>query len=182
MPSAGAAQSRQRHGAATTGRQIRPARPARVSSIRSMSSRNFRNMIQVSIGSRSRSPFSPLSLRMIWRADLMMRSSRWAVVSGLATPRLRVVKVGTLILFRYNTDTPIAQEPWGSRCWEHGTSAKRRQATYRRRCNSATARRNWSPPPKRAAISMTLPHSLSGATSRISGSLNWRRRARRTSQ
>ena len=36
----------------------------------SRSSRNLRNMIQVSIGSRSRSPFSPLSLRMMSRADL----------------------------------------------------------------------------------------------------------------
>ena len=84
-----------RQGSSTTGRQVRPARPARVSSIRSMWSRNFRNMIQVSIGRRSRSPFTPLSLRMIRRADLMMRSSRCAVVSGLAVPRLRMVKVAT---------------------------------------------------------------------------------------
>ena len=46
------------------------------------SSRNFRNMIQVSIGRRSRSPFSPLSLRMMSRADLMRLPSvgRWSSV------------------------------------------------------------------------------------------------------
>ena len=37
-------------------------------------------MIQVSMGRRSRSPFSPLSLRMMSRADLMMLPSCWAVV------------------------------------------------------------------------------------------------------
>ncbi len=41
-------------------------------------------MIQVSIGSRSRSPLSPLSLRMMSRADLTMADSRWAVVRGCA--------------------------------------------------------------------------------------------------
>ena len=45
-----------------------------------LSSRNLRNMIQVSMGRRSRSPLSPLSLRMISRADLMMLPSCWAVV------------------------------------------------------------------------------------------------------
>ncbi len=39
-------------------------------------------MIQVSIGRRSRSPLSPLSLRMMSRADLMRLPSCWAVVSG----------------------------------------------------------------------------------------------------
>ena len=39
-------------------------------------------MIQVSIGSRSRSPFRPLSLRMMSRADLMRLPSCWAVVRG----------------------------------------------------------------------------------------------------
>jgi len=68
--------------------------------MRSMSSRNFRNMIQVSIGSLSRSPFSPLSLRMIWRADLMMRSSRWATVSGLAPAFFWIVSLGTCYLAR----------------------------------------------------------------------------------
>jgi len=34
-------------------------------------------MIQVSIGRRSRSPFSPLSLRMMSREDLMMADRDW---------------------------------------------------------------------------------------------------------
>ena len=45
----------------------------------SMSSRNFRNMIQVSIGRRSRSPLRPLSLRMMSRQDLIRLPSCWAV-------------------------------------------------------------------------------------------------------
>ena len=57
-------------------------------------------MIQVSIGSRSRSPFSPLSLRMIWRADLMMRSSRCATASGLAPAFFWIVSLGTCSLAR----------------------------------------------------------------------------------
>src|SRR5262245_1728173 len=44
---------------------------ALTSSSFSRSSRNLRNMIHVSIGRRSRSPLSPLSLRMMSRADLM---------------------------------------------------------------------------------------------------------------
>ena len=39
-------------------------------------------MIQVSSGSRSRSPFSPLSLRMMSRADLKRLPSAWAVVGA----------------------------------------------------------------------------------------------------
>ena len=39
-------------------------------------------MIQVSIGKRSRSPLSPLSLRMMSRQDLTMDESRCAVVRG----------------------------------------------------------------------------------------------------
>ena len=58
------------------------ALPARA--ICSMSSRNLRNMIQVSIGRRSRSPLSPLSLRMMSRQDLTMDESRCAVVRGCA--------------------------------------------------------------------------------------------------
>src|SRR5438132_1509484 len=54
------------------------ASPSRWSS---KSSRNFKNMIQVSIGNRSRSPFSPLSLRMMSRADLMSEASDWTVVA-----------------------------------------------------------------------------------------------------
>src|ERR1700690_992037 len=45
-----------------------------------MSSRNFRNMIQVSIGNRSRAPLSPLSLRMMSRADFRSAPRDWAVV------------------------------------------------------------------------------------------------------
>ena len=42
----------------------------------SRSSRNLRNMIQVSSGRRSRSPLSPLSLRMMSRADLIRLPKR----------------------------------------------------------------------------------------------------------
>ena len=58
-----AAQSRQRYGDSRAGRKRLPAIRASCSAICSMSSRNLRNMIQVSIGRRSRSPMSPLSLR-----------------------------------------------------------------------------------------------------------------------
>src|SRR5438876_243392 len=63
------------------GRKRSPARVASSSRSCSVSSRNFRNMIQVSIGSRSRSPLRPLSLRMMSRADLTMLASRWDVVT-----------------------------------------------------------------------------------------------------
>ena len=53
----------------------------------SRSSRNFRNIIHVSNGKRSRSPFSPLSLRMMSRADLRRLPSICDVVIGAA--RLR---------------------------------------------------------------------------------------------
>jgi hypothetical protein len=36
----------------------------------------------VSIGNRSRSPLSPLSLRMTSRQDLTIDDKRWAVVRG----------------------------------------------------------------------------------------------------
>ena len=55
MPSSLAAQSRQRYGLSMAGRYCSPRSSARYSSICSMSSRNFRNIIQVSIGNRSRS-------------------------------------------------------------------------------------------------------------------------------
>ena len=45
----------------------------------------------VSMGRRSRSPFNPLSLRMILRADLMILSRRWAVVSCFGAAFLRAV-------------------------------------------------------------------------------------------
>ena len=57
-----------------------PASLASPSRCSSRSSRNFRNMIHVSIGSRSRSPLSPLSLRMMSRADFRSAPSDWAVV------------------------------------------------------------------------------------------------------
>ena len=62
-----------------------PASLASSSRCCSRSSRNFRNMIHVSSGSRSRSPFSPLSLRMMSRADLRRLPSIWEVVIGAAS-------------------------------------------------------------------------------------------------
>src|SRR6266508_2338169 len=64
------------------GRNFFPARAASCSRCASRSSRNFRNMIQVRSGSRSRSPFRPLSLRMMSRADLSSDPSAWAVVAA----------------------------------------------------------------------------------------------------
>jgi len=64
------------------GAKALPAICASCSAICSMSSRNFRNMIQVSIGKRSKSPLSPLSFRMMSRQDLTMDESRCAVVRG----------------------------------------------------------------------------------------------------
>ena len=62
--------------------------------------------IQVSIGNRSRSPFSPLSFRMILRADLMMLSRRWAVVScfGAAFFRAVLAKLDLLQFKRCRAD------------------------------------------------------------------------------
>ena len=64
------------------GRKRLPLILASSSRICSMSSRNFRNITQVSIGSRSRSPLSPLSFRMMSRHDFTIEESRWAVVNG----------------------------------------------------------------------------------------------------
>ena len=64
------------------GRKRLPLILASSSRICSMSSRNFKNITQVSIGSRSRSPLSPLSFRMMSRHDFTMEESRWAVVNG----------------------------------------------------------------------------------------------------
>src|SRR3990172_3794598 len=58
---------------------------ASVSRTCSMSSRNLRNMIQVSIGSLSRSPLRPLSFRMMSLADLITEASCWAVEVALLT-------------------------------------------------------------------------------------------------
>ena len=61
------------------------------------------------MGRRSRSPFRPLSLRMILRADLMIPSRRWAVVSGFSVGFLRADLV-TLLSFY-----PALSSPEGSR-------------------------------------------------------------------
>ena len=85
MPSTFAAQSRHRYGASIAGRNRLPASFASSARCCSRSSRNLRNMIQVSSGRRSRSPFSPLSLRIMSRADLMLEPRLCAVVSGAAS-------------------------------------------------------------------------------------------------
>src|ERR1019366_10756746 len=64
------------------GRNFLPASAASSSRWISRSSRNLRNMIQVSSGSRSRSPFSPLSLRIMSRADFKRLPSACAVVGA----------------------------------------------------------------------------------------------------
>src|ERR1700691_4441998 len=61
-----------------------PASLASSSRCCSRSSRNLRNMIHVSNGRRSRSPFSPLSFRMMSRADLRRLPSICDVVVGAA--------------------------------------------------------------------------------------------------
>src|ERR1039457_575988 len=82
MPSSFAAQSRQRYGAWMIGLYGFPAIAAFCSWICSRSSRNFKNITHVNIGKRSMSPFSPLSFRMMSRADLMRLPSCWVVVRG----------------------------------------------------------------------------------------------------
>src|SRR5437016_11367913 len=62
------------------GRNFLPASLASSWRCCSRSSRNLRNMIHVSSGSRSRSPFKPLSLRMMSRADLSREPRDCAVV------------------------------------------------------------------------------------------------------
>ena len=113
------------------GRPFRPS-SARPSSIRSMSSRNLRNRIQVSIGSRSRSPFSPLSLRMVRRADLMRRSSRCAVVRGLAWDRL-------------GRAVPVTSRPAFITPCRAGSEARPRPPGVARFRRSATRSRRRSP-------------------------------------
>ena len=61
------------------------------------SSRNFRNMIQVSIGRRSRSPLSPLSLRMMSRADLMSAAELLGG-GGAAVVRMRLRRLGVAMI------------------------------------------------------------------------------------
>ena len=85
IPSGLAAQSRQRYGGSMAGLKRFPSSFASVSRTCSMSSRNFRNMTHVSIGRRSRSPFRPLSLRMMSRQDLTRLPKAWAVVRGAAS-------------------------------------------------------------------------------------------------
>src|SRR6266481_5025340 len=90
------AQSRQRYGASTAARNFRLASAASSSRCTSRSSRNLRNMIHVRSGNRSRSPFRPLSLRMMSRADLSRLPSDCGVVgAGPFPPRaLRGIKLG----------------------------------------------------------------------------------------
>src|SRR2546428_12393331 len=78
------------------GRNFFPASLASCSRCCSRSSRNFSNMIQVRSGSRSRSPFRPLSLRMMSRADLRSEPRAWAVVgAGAVDPfALRGIELG----------------------------------------------------------------------------------------
>ena len=86
------AQSRQRYGGSMAGRNFLPRELGLLVSARvSRSSRNFRNMIQVSIGSRSRSPLSPLSLRMMSRADLSScrAAGRWSAGGAVRGRLLR---------------------------------------------------------------------------------------------
>src|ERR1043166_2775399 len=47
-----------------------------------MSSRNLRNMTHVSMGNLSRSPLSPLSFRMMSRADLIREPNCWLLTIG----------------------------------------------------------------------------------------------------
>src|SRR5262245_5313267 len=95
IPSGVDAQSRHRYGGSMAGLKVFPASRASSSRWDSRSSRNFRNMIQVSSGSRSRSPLSPLSLRMMSRADLMRALRDCAVVTAAAIRRsaLRGIEV-----------------------------------------------------------------------------------------
>src|SRR3989475_8303658 len=77
-------------------RNFFPASLASCSRCCSRSSRNFRNMIQVRSGSRSRSPFKPLSLRMMSRADLSSEPRAWAVVGAgeVGSFALRGIELG----------------------------------------------------------------------------------------
>jgi hypothetical protein len=79
----GLAQLRQRYGSSIKARYARPLIVASASCVRSRSSKNFRNIIQVSIGKRSASPFKPLSLRMMSRTDLTTLERRCGEVSGV---------------------------------------------------------------------------------------------------
>src|ERR1700693_283015 len=90
------AQSRQRYGASMAGRNFLPASAASSSRCDSRSSRNFRNMIHVRSGKRSRSPFSPLSLRIMSRADFRRLPSACAVVG--VTPFDDVVELSDIEL------------------------------------------------------------------------------------
>src|SRR5262249_39768431 len=85
IPCGSAAQSRQRYGASMAALNFLLDSAVSSSRCCSRSSRNFRNMIQVRSGRRSRSPFRPLSLRMISRADFRRLPSIWEVVIGAAS-------------------------------------------------------------------------------------------------
>src|SRR5258708_36249638 len=103
MPSGFDAQSLQRYGGSIACRNFFPASFDSSSRTCSISFRNFRNMIQVSIGSRSRSPFKPLSFRIMSRLDLTMLPSCWAVDFGTSILVLRgVIEEG----FKKHTTAP----------------------------------------------------------------------------
>src|SRR5438128_2567606 len=83
-------------------RNVLPARDASCSRCSSKSSKNLRNMIHVSSGNRSRSPFSPLSLRMMSRADLRRLPRDWAVVgAGVAEVFFALGGIEVLLEFGY---------------------------------------------------------------------------------
>src|ERR1019366_8837975 len=90
------------------GRNFLPASAASSSRWISRSSRNFRNMIQVSSGSRSRSPFSPLFLRIMARADFKRLPSACAVVgAGPLVDPVGLRGIEFILQFSYGGQEPI---------------------------------------------------------------------------
>ncbi len=78
-----------------------PSRGPSCAGICFMSSIYFRNMIHVSIGRRSRSPLSPLSFRIMSRADLMRLPSCCAVVSGWESFLARAINQSQMTNFKF---------------------------------------------------------------------------------
>src|SRR5437762_12061670 len=84
------------------GRNFLRARATSSSRCNSKSSKNLRNMIHVSRGNRSRSPFNPLSFRMMSRADLIRLPRDCAVVGVALFLALALGGIEILLQFVYS--------------------------------------------------------------------------------
>src|SRR5437867_12741623 len=108
------------------GRNFLPASFASSCRCNSRSSRNLRNMIHVSSGSRSRSPFKTLSLRMRSRADLISEPRDCAVVGAGGAESFALGGIELSLEFGHGRAQPLgtAEQPDDVR---HGAMLRERR-------------------------------------------------------